>query len=38
MLNDLILNKDLDACIACKNDNKFILFKLTFESSFSKDV
>ncbi len=28
MLNDLILNKDLDACIACKNDNKFILFKI----------
>ena len=28
MLNDLILNKDLDACIACKHDNKFILFKI----------
>lgn len=28
MLNDLILNKDLDACVACKRDEKFILFKI----------
>ena len=27
MLHDLIINKELDACIACKNDNKF-LFKI----------
>ena len=28
MLHDLIINKELDACIACKNDNKFFLFKI----------